>query len=281
MRLSPDALAGLLRPPPPKPKQPTSRERAAANRLAVLRAVAAHGHLRCADLAAACWPGARYGLQMAQRGVRGLVEAGELLARRNAHGSTSYVLTRSGAAALELHGVSARHGLDLASVSGPTYAHHALTARWCLHKQAQGFDAWSEYAILTGQAPVSAALLRARLRKMPDAVLVRGDKLWLAETEAAPKSTAELVRIVSLAEHIGRRLHPELPYTLAGVVVLFDATLNHAARVAKAARERWGHLSAADQAALASRVTLAAADIRLPLVWRGCAETPLRLVPRV
>jgi len=30
MRLSPDALAGLLRPPPPKPKQPTSRERAAA-----------------------------------------------------------------------------------------------------------------------------------------------------------------------------------------------------------------------------------------------------------
>lgn len=281
MRVSSDALAGLLRPPPPKPKQPTSRERAAANRLAVLRAVTAHGHLRCADLAAACWPGARYGLQMAQRSVRGLVEAGELLARRNAHGSTSYVLTRPGAAALELHGVAARHGLDLASVSGPTYAHHALTARWCLHKQAQGFDAWSEYAILTGQAPVSAQQLRSRLRKMPDAVLVRGDKLWLAETESAPKATAELVRIVSLAEHVGRRLHPELPYTLAGVVVLFDATLNHAARVAKAARERWGHLSATDQAALASRVTLAAADIGLPLVWRGCAETPLRLTPRV
>ncbi|MBW8848495.1 MAG: hypothetical protein JF607_26465 [Burkholderiales bacterium] len=281
MRLSPDALAGLLRPPPPKPKQPTSRERAAANRLAVLRAVAAHGHLRCADLAAACWPGSRYGLQMAQRGVRGLVEAGELLARRNAHGSTSYVLTRPGAAALELHGVAARHGLDLASVSGPTYAHHALTARWCLHKQAQGFDAWSEYAVLTGQAPVSAQQLRTRLRKMPDAVLVKGTQLWLVETESAPKATAELVRIVSLAEHVGRRLHPELPYTLAGVVVLFDATLNHAARVAKAARERWGSLSAADQALLASRVTLAAADIGLPLVWRGCAETPLRLTPRV
>lgn len=61
MRVSPDALAGLLRPPPPKPRQPTSRERAAANRLNVLRAVAEHGSLRCADLAAACWPGARYG----------------------------------------------------------------------------------------------------------------------------------------------------------------------------------------------------------------------------
>jgi hypothetical protein len=51
--------------------------------------------------------------------------------------------------------------------------------------------------------------------------------------------------------------------------------------VAKAARERWGSLSAPDQALLASRVTLAAADIGLPLVWRGCAETPLRLVPRI
>jgi hypothetical protein len=38
MRLSPDALAGLLRPPLPKPKQPTSRERALANRLRVLQA---------------------------------------------------------------------------------------------------------------------------------------------------------------------------------------------------------------------------------------------------
>jgi hypothetical protein len=70
MGVSSDALAGLLRPPPPKPKQPTARERAATNRLNVLRAVAEHGSLRCVDLAAACWPGARYGEQMAQRTVR-------------------------------------------------------------------------------------------------------------------------------------------------------------------------------------------------------------------
>ena len=159
--------------------------------------------------------------------------------------------------------------------------HFALTARWCLHKQAQGFEAWSEYAIVTAQAPVSAQQLRTRLRKMPDAVLVKGTRLWLVETESAPKATAELARIVSLAEHVGRRVHPELPYTLAGVIVVFDATLNHAARVAKAARERWGHLSAADRALLASHVTLAAADIDLLLVWRGCTETPLALSARV
>lgn len=281
MRVTQDFLGELLRPAAARPKAPTSRERAAANRLAVLRTVAAHGHLRCADLGAACWPGARYGLQMAQRTVRGLVEAGELLARRNAHGvSMSYVLTRPGVAALELHGVPARHGLDLASVSGPTYAHFALTARAVIHKKAQGYEAWSEYAILTGQAPVSAAQLRARLRKMPDFVVVRGTRLWLGETESAPKATAELVRIVSQVEQVGRKVHADLPYTLAGVIVLFDATLNHAGRVAKAARERWGHLGAADQAVLASRVTLAAADIGLPLVWRGCTEAPLVLATR-
>lgn len=106
MRVSSDALAGLLRPPPPRPKQPTARERAAANRLNVLRAVAEHGSLRCSDLAAACWPGARYGEQMSQRTVRALLETGELKARRNSLGGISFVCTRPGAAALEVRGIA-------------------------------------------------------------------------------------------------------------------------------------------------------------------------------
>lgn len=135
--------------------------------------------------------GPRYGLQIAQRAVRVLVEqTGELVARRNCHGGTSLVLTRKGVVTLELHGVAVRHGLDLANVSGSTYAHFALTARWCLHKQAQGFEVRSEYALVMGQAPVSAQQLRSRLRKMPDAVLVKGTRLWLVETESAPKATA-------------------------------------------------------------------------------------------
>ena len=51
MRVTNDVLSGLLRPPAPQPKQPTSRERALANRLRVLRTVAEHGHLRCSYLA--------------------------------------------------------------------------------------------------------------------------------------------------------------------------------------------------------------------------------------
>jgi hypothetical protein len=121
MRMTSDVLGGLLRPLAAKPKtrQPTSRERAAANRLRVLQAVAEHGHLRCADLAC-CWPGARYGGQMAQRTVRALVATGELMARRNAHGGLSYVLTRVGAGVLEVRGIAARHGLDLARQDGLT-----------------------------------------------------------------------------------------------------------------------------------------------------------------
>ena len=190
MRVSSDALAGLLRPPPPKPKQPTSRERAAANRLRVLQAVAEHGSLRCADLAAACWPGARYGEQMAQRTVRGLVEAGELMPRRNALGGVSVVLTRPGAAALEVRGVIAHHGLDLA-VSGPAFRHGALTSRWCVHKRSQGFQSFTEYAIAQGRAPLSRELLFQRLGRHVDAVLVKGDKLYAVEVESAPKSTAD------------------------------------------------------------------------------------------
>lgn len=75
----------------------------------------------------------------------------------------------------------------------------------------------------------------------------------------------------------GRRLRPELPYVLAGVFIVFDAEQNHAARIARAARERWARYSAADRAVLASRVTLARVELGLPLVWRGCSEAPLML----
>jgi hypothetical protein len=277
MKVSMDAIDGLLR-APVKKRQATSRERAAANRLAVLRAVAENGTLRCADLAAACWPRARYGEQMAQRTVRVLVEAGELKSRRNALGGTSFVLTRPGVAALALRGVEAHHGLDL-SVGGPAYRHSALTSRWCLHKQGQGYQAFTEYAIANGRAPLTRDQLFKRLGRHVDAVLVRGDKLFVCETESAAKATADLMRICAMTEHVGRRLHADSPLLLGGVFIVFDAEQNHAKRIAQAARERWSRYSAADQATLASRITLARVDLGLPLVWRGCSEERLALRP--
>ena len=75
------------------------------------------------------------------------------------------------------------------------------------------------------------------------------------------------------------QVRPELPLHLAGLFIVFDAEQNHAARIAKAARERWQRYSAAEQATLAGRVTLARVSLGLPLVWRGCAEERLSLRP--
>jgi hypothetical protein len=132
---------------------------------------------------------------------------------------------------------------------------------------------------MNGQAPVNAQQLLKRYGKLPDAVLVRGDRLWLVETESAPKSTQELMRIATLAEHVGRKIHPELSFMLAGLFIVFDAEQNHGARIAKAARERWQRYNNADHALLASRVALARVDLGLPLVWRGCSEERLQLRP--
>jgi hypothetical protein len=80
-----------------------------------------------------------------------------------------------------------------------------------------------------------------------------------------------------MAEHVGRRLHPDSPLVLGGVFIVFDAEQNHAQRIAKAARERWQRYNNADQALLASRITLARVSLGLPLVWRGCSEERLTL----
>lgn len=257
MRIEKALLTSLLCAPAAKPAGPSARELAEQNRLRVLRAVSEHGHLRTTDIAAACWPDARYALQMSQRTTKVLCTTGLLLARRNAHGGTSYVLTRPGARTLEARGIAARHGLDLASVSGSTFAHHALTSRWCIEKHQQGFEVHTEYAIRSGHAPISALQLIARFGKMPDAVLIRGTRLWLVETESAPKASEDLMRIVGLVEKADQRVHAELTYTMAGLYIVFDADLNHSHRLARAGRQRWWGRSAGEKAALASRITLA------------------------
>jgi hypothetical protein len=104
----------------------------------------------------------------------------------------------------------------------------------------------------------------------------QGQGQWAYETESAPKDTNTLMRIAAMAELVGRKLHPDLLLTLAGFIV-FDAEQNHAARIAKAARERWQRYSAADRATLAGRITPARVDLGVPLVWRGCSEAPVAL----
>jgi hypothetical protein len=144
--VSPNDFAALLRPPARHLPSVELRRRAD---LAALRLVARYGHCTVSDFAASIYPHGKYATQSAQRVARRLVrQQPPLLAeRRNSLGGRSFVLSRPGAAFLELHGTRCHHGMDLASVAGPTYRHHAITARFCQMQELMGASAWPEQAI--------------------------------------------------------------------------------------------------------------------------------------
>jgi hypothetical protein len=114
-----DDVAALLRPPARRPSSGEIRRRAD---LAALRMVALYGHCTVSDFARSIYPNGKCATQSAQRVARRLVgQRPPLMAeRRNALGGRSFVLTRPGAAFLEIHGTRCHHGMDLASVVGPT-----------------------------------------------------------------------------------------------------------------------------------------------------------------
>ena len=157
MRFSIDDAGALLRKPAPSAKRPSPREIAAISKLMCLSALAAYGHCRPVDLAAACF-GSRWGLRMAQRCLSRLVKSGEIKPRANSVGSTSFVLTHLGAHTLELHGLQGKHGLDIRSVSGSTFIHHSLTSRYVIEKKLRGWDAFTEFGIAAGIAPIERPL---------------------------------------------------------------------------------------------------------------------------
>jgi hypothetical protein len=130
-----------------------------------------------------------------------------LLERRiNAHGGTSVILTPNGVTFLELHGFTgARHGLDLDSVAGPTFRHHALTTRFCQTQELIGTTAWTEYAISAGLAALSPADVWKLCGKRPDALLFtpdnasdpdRGGSIHAVEVEQARKGNPVLATCV-------------------------------------------------------------------------------------
>jgi hypothetical protein len=289
MRLSSDELGGILRKPVPPVKPPSPRERAAISKLAVLSTLAAYGHLRPVEVDAACWNGSRWGLQMAQRCLRHLVETGEVKLCANSVGSTSFVLTHLGARTLDLHGLKGRHGLDIRSVSGGTFMHHSITSRYVIEKNLQGYEAFTEFGVAAGFAPISTSILRDRFRKMCDGILIEASpelstysphtgnkRLFLLEVESARKPKDELMRILSLTSLVGSRVHPELPYVLAGIFIVY-AEPTHAGRIQRAAASLWSQCGAARKAELAGSVTMVEVNLGLPLVWRDFSERPLTI----
>jgi hypothetical protein len=276
-------LAALLR---PRPRRQSSGEIRQQADLAALRQVAFYGHVTTRDLSL-LHPG-KYALQSAQRVVQRLVgHSPPLLERRsNALGGISVVLTPDGATFLELCGTTmARHGMDLDSVAGPTFRHHAITTRFCQTQELIGTTAWTEYAIGVGLAALSPAEVWKLCGKRPDALLFtpdkasdpdRGGSIYAVEVEQARKSKAVLAGCLKQAERASAGASVR-GFKLRGLVFVFDNHLAHASRIASAAEMAWETKTAEERARLAKLVRLVSVDTRPPLVFGEWKTQPLKI----
>jgi hypothetical protein len=201
-----------------------------------------------------------------------MVKQGLLLERRNALGSKSLCLTRGGAAWLDARGVQAQHTLDLSSVAGSTFFHRTLATRYLIERQVAGYQVAGEYQILRRKLPFSIDGLAKALRKLPDGLVWQRKSdgtvaVEIVEQEAAAKARSELEKCLRAAEYVGTSLSKDGTAKVAGLVFVYDRSLNHARRILLAANSIWGGRTLAERATLESRVKLVAVELREPLVW--------------
>jgi hypothetical protein len=277
-----DDLAALLR---PRPRRQSNGEIRRQADLAALRLVARFGHATTSDLSL-LHPG-KYALQSAQRVVRRLVgHVPPLLERRlNALGGISLVCTPHGVTFLELHGTTARTGINLDSVTGPTFRHHAITARFCLMQELLGSTAWTEYAIGAGFAELSLAEVWNLCGKRPDALLYTPDNasdpglggtIDAIEVEQARKGKPMLAACLRIAERANAGASVR-GFKLRSLVFVFENHRTHASRIASAAKDAWESKPADECARLAKLVRLVSVDTCAPLVFGEWKSQPLKL----
>lgn len=287
MRVKLNDLTGLIQRRSPEveasrvhQKKASGLKIARANELRVATAISKFGHLRIAEIGHAVWPKGSCNEQMAQRTCRRLLTAGYVLARRNAVGETSYVLTNAGANALELRGIVARNTLELSSVAGATFIHRSIGSRFLISEMGRGYEVAGEYEISTGRVPFSIAELAKRLKKQPDGLVWKSNAegelqfSWV-EVENAAKPKTELLRLLSVASHVGRCVDVQHKASLVRLTIVYDAALNHDRRLLLAANVLWGDLPQSKRIQLESRVDLVAASIAQPLRWLGSSTQTL------
>lgn len=263
--------------PPEPPRAESTRQKAARQRKELLLALRMWGHLRCSDVARLLWPKATYGQQMAQRLTKRLAASGELLARKNGWGMPSWVMTRVGAAAVEAFGHDCSHGLDIGSVSGPTFAHRAMATRFGIEKELEGLHAYGEHAIFHGFGPFGRELLGKRFGKLPDLLLVEPDskQVWWVEVESAAKPTAELLKCFSVSDQVGASISACGTYKLAGLIFAFDGSQGHAKRLVNTAKIKWAGKGGEAMKAVGRKVSLAYIQLDGLGGWKGYKQLPI------
>ena len=282
MKINSIDVGALLRPARPQPaatklSRISTVERSQQLARDALHALSRWGHLRAADVAPLLWPGAAYGEQLSQRLFVRLQSEQLVLARGNATGGTSYVLTRRGARVAESMGFAARHGLDLSSVAGSTFIHRSLATRFGIELEKRGNRCLGESELSSNTQLLTSSLIARQFSKLPDVIVMGGmaengefDVTW-CEVESAAKARTEIERCLKIAEHVGQRF-TGTPYRLHRLLFVCDGRFNHEERIARIARTFWTRRSAAEIRELFQRVSFVRAELGPRARWRGLGQ---------
>lgn len=279
MKICSSDMNPLLRPARPQCAAKVRRgvstvERSQQLTRGTLQALSRWGHLRAADLAPLLWPSATYGEQLSQRLLVRLQGEQLILARGNATGGTSYVLTRRGARVAESMGFAARHGLDLSSVAGSTFIHRSLATRFGIELETRGNRCLGENEFSSNTHVLTSSLIARQFSKLPDVIVTGGQgttsefNVTWCEVESAAKARAEIERCLKIAEHIGQRF-TGTAYRLHRLLFVCDGRFNHEERIARIARTFWAGRSVAQIRELFQRVCFVRAELGPRARWRG------------
>jgi hypothetical protein len=205
------------------------RASARENEVRVLRALHRFGWLRTRDLAALVWqhwlkrpvgePDLRpprasaSGLRMAQRTLRRLAAARQVLRAQAPDGSVIYALAEAGARRLQQFGVPAASGKDLIrSFSAAQFRHRSVANEIAIGGIIAGFRVSTEREIaqdrwLGGAGGISG--------KKPDVLLNDGGQIWWVEVEKSRKNAKDYARLLNWLARVGSdALRPSGPALL-------------------------------------------------------------------
>lgn len=191
---------------------------ASENEIRVLRALHRFGWLRTRDLAALAWqqwqksPAGELDLKrptptasawrMAQRTLRRLVDARQVLRGQAPNGSVIYALAEAGSRRLQQLGVPAMSGKDLIrTFSSAQFLHRSVANEIAINGILAGYRASTEREIAQDKWMGGACGIAG---KKPDVLLQAHGKVWWYEVERSRKNAKDYARLLQWLQAVSQ-----------------------------------------------------------------------------